>query len=137
MTSGIFFGLSRYGKTEWKEKHIVYYVYFLKKASGLFVYNVTINNNSAVQWRSDLLVKEISINLYKPLTCRKSMANLSYKNVWNNPRLIEDDKKTLNECNFNAQIAKTNNSLWHKIETEPISTENEVSKFNQSTRHPY
>ena len=56
---------------------------FFKKASGLFVYNVTINNNLVVQWRSDLLVKEISINLYKPLTCRNSMAKLSYKNVWN------------------------------------------------------
>jgi hypothetical protein len=76
----------------------------LQKASGLFVYNVAINNNSVVQWQSDLLVKEISINLYKPLTCRKSMANLSYKNVWNNPRLIDDDKKTLTECNFNRVL---------------------------------
>lgn len=75
-------------------------IFFFKKASELFVYNVTINNNSAVQWRSELVVKEIGINLYKPLKCRKSMANLSYKNVWNSSRLIEDDKKTLTECNF-------------------------------------
>jgi len=49
---------------------------------GFIVFNATFNNISVISWRSVLLVEETGVpGSRKPMTCRKSLTNLSHNVV--------------------------------------------------------
>ena len=45
------------------------------------VFNIPLNNISVISWRSVLLVEETGVPGENPLTCRKSLTNLSHNVV--------------------------------------------------------